>query len=51
MICFMFRGLPWSDPGSSDRTPVAARSGPPTAPHLNKSPTLAAVETRFPLEE
>ncbi len=28
MIRFMFRGLPWSDPGSPDRMPIAVRSVP-----------------------
>jgi len=51
MIRFMFRGLPWFDPGSSDRIPVAVRSVPPTAPYPNESLILAAGEMRFPLEE
>jgi hypothetical protein len=51
MIRFMFRGLPWFNPGSSDRMPVAVQSVLPTALHLNESPTLVAGEIRFPLEE
>jgi len=51
MIRFVFQGSPWFDAGSSDRMPVAVRSVPPTVPNPNDSPTLAAGETRFPLEE
>ena len=51
MIRFMFRGLPWFDPGSSDRIPVAVRSVPPATLHPNESPALAAGEMRFPLED
>jgi hypothetical protein len=51
MIRFMFRGLPWFDPGSSDRMPVAVLRVPPTALQSNQSPALAAGEMRFPLEE
>ena len=51
MIRFTFGGLPWFDPGSSDRMPVAVRSVPPTALHPNESLILAAGEMRFPLED
>jgi hypothetical protein len=51
MIRFMLRGLPWFDPGSSDRMPAAARSVPPAPFHPNESPTLATGEMGFPLEE
>jgi hypothetical protein len=51
MICFMFRGLPWFGPGSSDRMPVAVLSVPPTALYPHEGPALVALEIRFPLEE
>ena len=47
MICFMFRGLPWFGPGSSDRMPVAVRSVPPTAVYPNEGSALAAGEMDF----
>jgi hypothetical protein len=47
MIRFMLGGLPWFDPESSDRLPVAVQGVPTTTLHPNKRPFLRLGKSDF----